>query len=60
MTIVKNKDFTGYSESGLEDALAQALQKAGEYQRVEVIETRSSHTTEENKSYQVTIATYKD
>ncbi|KTC98667.1 dodecin domain-containing protein [Legionella erythra] len=60
MTIVKNKDFTGHSESGLEDALAQALQKAGEYQRVEVIETRSSHITEENKSYQVTIAAYKD
>ncbi|QRN02535.1 hypothetical protein GH742_00830 [Legionella sp. MW5194] len=59
MTTVKPNDFTGYSESGLDDALAQALQKAGEYQRVEVIETRSSHTTDD-KTYQVTITAYTD
>lgn len=60
MTPVKPTDFTGYSDSGLDDALTQALQQAGDYHRVEVVETRSSHTSDRHKSYQVTITTYQD
>lgn len=60
MTIIKTRDYTGYSELGLNHAIDDALQKAGEYKRIEVIETRSSHYEEDQKHYQVTITTHND
>ena len=58
MTKIKAGDFTGYSDAGLDEAIQDALDKAGEYVRVEVIETRGSHLEGEQRQYQVTVATF--
>ena len=58
MTIKKVSDFTGHSTSGIDDAIKDALAKAGDYQRVEIIETRGSQTAGAQSCYQVTIATF--
>ena len=42
MTILEARDYIGYSEASLDDAIADALQKADKNCRFEVIETRSS------------------
>ena len=53
-------DFTGYSDSGINEAIQDALSKAGDYVRVEVIETRGSETKGNKRHYQVTIATFNE
>ena len=58
MTIKKVSDFTGHSTSGIDDAIKDALAKAGDYQRVEIIETRGSQTGGDKSLFQVTLATY--
>lgn len=60
MKTIKPGDYTGYSKSGLNEAISNALQKAGDYQRIEVIETRSSHYSENTSDYQVTLTTIKE
>ena len=60
MTSIRTRDYTGYSEAGLDEAIENALQKAGEFNRVEVIETRSSHFNEDKKHYQVTLTTFNN
>lgn len=60
MTTLLTKDYTGYSNSGLDDAIGNALQEAGDYQHVEVIETRSSYRPEGSRQYQVTLTTFKE
>jgi flavin-binding protein dodecin len=57
MTIIKSKDFTGYSDSGIDDALQNALEKVVDFTRVEVVETRGSQTNGGRRQYQVTLAT---
>ncbi len=57
---IKTKDYTGYSESSIEDAITDALEKIGQHRQVEVIETRSSqHGTNQNQ-YQATLTTQDD
>lgn len=60
MMIKKIGDFTGYSESAIDEAVQDALDKAGEYSRVEVVETRGSHIKGLNRRYQVTLATFDE
>lgn len=57
MSITKTKEYTGYSESGLEEAIQNALTQAENYQQVKVIETRSSHNSDDKRQFQVTLAT---
>ncbi len=60
MTIIKAGEFTGYSDSGIDEAIQDALEKAGDYARVEVVETRGSQTKGSNRRYQVTLATFDE
>ena len=60
MTKKKLGEFTGYSELGIDEAIQDALLKAGEYTRIEVIETRGSQIKEDSRQYQVTITTFDE
>jgi flavin-binding protein dodecin len=55
---IKIGEYTGFSELGINEAIQNALQKASEYIRVEVIETQSSWISEEKRSYQVIVSTF--
>jgi dodecin len=57
---IKTEDFTGYSELSIDDAVTDALEKAGQFQRIEVIETRSSQHGENQSQYQVTLKARDD
>ncbi|AHE65750.1 dodecin domain-containing protein [Legionella oakridgensis] len=58
MIAKKIGDFTGYSNSGIYDAIQNALEKAGEHVYFEVIETCCSQGGEHDRQYQVTLATF--
>ena len=60
MTEIKSKDFTGYSNMGLDEAIQDALHQAGDYIRVEVIEAAGSQAKGNNRQYQVTLATFSE
>lgn len=60
MTKTMSKDFTGYSETGIEEAIQDALNKAGNYVRVEVVETRGSQSKGDSRQYQVTLTTFDE
>lgn len=60
MTTIKSKDYTGYSDIDLEDAITIALKKAQPYQHVKIIETKSSSTSIDVHRYQVTLTTFID
>lgn len=60
MTIKKVSDFTGYSTAGIEEAINDALAKAGDYEHVEVIETRGSQTAGDKSCYQVILAAFTE
>ena len=53
-------DFTGYSTSGIPDAVQNALEKAGEHARFEVVETLYSKADEHSCEYQVTLAAFSE
>ncbi|HHF7344393.1 TPA: dodecin domain-containing protein [Legionella feeleii] len=54
-------DYTGYSDSGLTDAIENALQKAVEqHSHFEIIETRGIHAGEDKRHYQVTLSLFSD
>ena len=58
MKTIKTKDYNGYSEVSIDEAMMDALKQTGKKQQVAVIETRSSQNDVENKSqYQVTVTT---
>lgn len=60
MTILRNRDYTGYSDTSLEHAIANALEKAGkDANRIKVIETRSSQP-DDKRHYQATLTTFTD
>lgn len=59
MTIMREKDFTGYSRDSIHEAIDNAIEKAGEHQCVEVIETRSHHDEAGYAHYQATITTFQ-
>ncbi len=52
--------YTGYSQSGIDEAIENALQQAGEHSRCEIIETMGSQNHLDQKHYQVTVSTYID
>lgn len=55
----KTGDFTGYSNSSVNRAIQDAMEKAGDHHaRIEVVETRGSYIKGEKRHYQVTLATY--
>ncbi len=58
MVATKTGDFTGHSDAGINEAVKNALEKAGAPVRFEVIETRYSHEGEGNCQYEVTLATF--
>jgi flavin-binding protein dodecin len=55
--MLEAKDYTGYSETSLNEAIANALQKADKQYRFEVIETRSS-LFPDKCHYHVTLTAY--
>lgn len=55
MSSLKTSDYTGYSHASIDEAVSDALEKAGHHQHVEVIETRSSKLSQDERHYQVTI-----
>lgn len=52
--------FTGYSSSGIQEALENALEKAGEHLHFEVVETSCCHGEERDRQYQVTLSTFAE
>lgn len=54
------KDFEGFSESGIYEAIQNALKKAGDPANFEVIETLGSQRTRTKRQYQVKIKTECD
>ncbi|WP_152571537.1 dodecin domain-containing protein [Legionella norrlandica] len=54
------EDFTGFSESGIDDAIQNALKKAGDPVHFEVIETLSSQGNQSDRQYQVTLKTFNE
>ena len=60
MTKITTRDYTGYSDSCIEEAIQDALEKAGDYVRVEVIETRGSKAKGLSRQYQVTLTTFDE
>lgn len=60
MTKIKSGDITGYSELGIEEAMQDALDKAGDCVRVEIIETRGSQAKGDSRQYQVTLTTFDE
>lgn len=59
-TTVTKKEYTGFSDLGITEALKNALQEVGEHTRFEVIETQGSQIGEDKTQYQVTIAAFFD
>ena len=60
MMITKTRDYTGYSDESIDKAIQNALQKAGDHTRFEVIETRGSQIGEDKRHYQITLTTFSD
>ncbi|KTC75317.1 hypothetical protein Lbir_0462 [Legionella birminghamensis] len=61
MTLLNTRDYTGYSDSSLEDAIAQALAKSGkDHDQVKVIETRSTQPQDSKRHYQATLTTFSE
>lgn len=60
MIIKKIGDYTGASTSGINEAVENALEKAGDHSRFEVVETTSSQCRDNNRHYQVTLSTYEE
>ncbi len=56
----KSNDYTGYSNTGINEAIKDALEKAGKTKKVAVIETRGSQIKGEKRHYQVTLAAYEE
>ena len=55
---MKAGDFTGYSTAGIDDAIQDALAKAGDHVRIEVVETRGSQVKNDVSQYQATLAVF--
>ena len=58
MIRMKAGDFTGYSTAGIDDAIQDALAKAGDHVRIEVVETRGSQVKNDVSQYQATLAVF--
>jgi dodecin len=60
MITKKLGDYTGTSTSGINEAIEDALTKAGDHSHFEVVETSSSQCNIKGKEYQVTLSTYTE
>ncbi len=60
MPEIKTMDVTGYSTTGIKEAIQDALHRAGDYVRIEIIEARGSQAKGDNRQYQVTLATFAE
>lgn len=60
MITKKQGDYTGTSSDGIHEAIENALEKAGEHARFEVVETTSLQGQENNRHYEVTLSTYDE
>ncbi|WP_028389431.1 dodecin domain-containing protein [Legionella fairfieldensis] len=60
MITIKKGDYTGYSDSGIDEAVQNALQKAGKHTHFEIIETRSSQIEKNTRHYQATVTAFFD
>lgn len=60
MSQSKAGDLTGYSNSGIDDAIQNALEKVKDRLRIEVVETRGSQERGGNRQYEVTLATFEE
>ncbi|WP_419419899.1 hypothetical protein ACNVED_00920 [Legionella sp. D16C41] len=58
MIISKTRDYTGFSEESLNEAISNALEKAENHSHFEVIEARSSQFADNKRYYYVTLATF--
>lgn len=56
MTSTKVTDFMGYSEISIDEAINDALKKAGKHSTVAVVETCSRRYGNNQYEYQVTLA----
>ena len=58
---MKNKGyFTGFSETGIDDAIQNALLEAGEFSKCEIVETFGVQDHLDQKQYHATLLTYID
>jgi flavin-binding protein dodecin len=60
MSMKSIKDFTGFSQLGINEALQNALQQAGNPRDFEVIETQGSQDNQTNRLYQVRLKTLSE
>lgn len=48
-------EFKGYSDTGIDEAIEQAKQQAGDQQRLVVVETLGKSSHQDNNQYEVTL-----
>lgn len=52
-----SENFTGFSEAGIDEAVQNALENAGNPTDFEVIETIGTHNNTDNRQYKVVLKT---
>lgn len=58
---MKNKGYyIGYSQVGIEEAIENALQEAGEYTHCEILETLGIQDQQAQRHYKATVTAYHD
>ncbi len=60
MDKLKSAEFTGYSDLCIEEAIQNALNKAEQYVRFEIIETSGSLANRNNRQYHVTLTAFEE
>lgn len=60
MTSIKKGDYTGYSTLGIYEAIQNALDQAGKYVRIEVVETLASQGKSGHRQYRATLAIFDE
>ena len=60
MNAIKNKDVIGYSISGIDEAIKDALEKTENYSNIAVVEILSSLFKDDTCRYQVTLTTLEN
>ncbi|MBA4697477.1 MAG: hypothetical protein H2069_08855 [Legionella sp.] len=55
---IKTGEYTGFSCSGITEAIQNALQKAGDHSSIEVVETLSTQVGRGKRYYQVLVSTF--
>lgn len=58
MLSLNTREYTGFSEESLNEAISNALEKAEQHHNFKVIEARSSQFSDNKRQYYVTLATF--